>query len=260
MQITLAQIAVKLFAHSVNHRGVGLQQHADAHAVGEHASDLGTVLRAAGFLFHDAGQDQCLVGGFQRRIGLALGPSGLEPAVHGVQRAAQHGHVAAALGIGIGVREEAPLGVHAGAVQRGHQLFVGHGGRVLAQRIRLGERRAHLLEGPALHHGHGAQGRFAACQFLQQLVRCCADWDFVITGLDLAVLSRHAEPVIQQPRIRLDARLHRRNGHSPRSGSGFDFQLKRGICRGTRAQGQRGVQPPIGSTSRRERNQHQQNQ
>ena len=73
-QVAPAQVAVELVAQAVDDGGVGLQHHADAQAVVEHAGDHGPVAGAAGFLLDDAGQDQRLVGALERRSWAGAGP------------------------------------------------------------------------------------------------------------------------------------------------------------------------------------------
>ena len=66
-QVALAQVAVEGGAEAVDHGRVGLQRHADAQPVDEHAGDAAAVGAGAGLLLDDRRQRQRLVGALQRR-------------------------------------------------------------------------------------------------------------------------------------------------------------------------------------------------
>ena len=252
LQVAAAQVAVEFLAQAVDHGGIGLQQHADAQAVAEDTGNLCTVGRAAGFLLDDAGQDQRFVGRLERRVGRAQRPDIGQAPVHGVQGAAQHGQVGAALGIGIGIGEEAALGRHARAAQGLHEGSVVHACAFLAQEFLAGQGGAHLAPVPAFHQGQRLERFLAAREFLQQHIGSQARGQLIVAGLDLPVLSRDAEPGVQQPCIGLHAGLDHLAGHATRRGAGLDLQLQRGL-----GQRQRLVQPPPAGTGQHG-GQHQQ--
>src|SRR3546814_3232339 len=52
-QVGLAQVARVRAAHAVDHRGIGLQAHAQLEPAHEHAGDLRPLVRDAGFLLDD---------------------------------------------------------------------------------------------------------------------------------------------------------------------------------------------------------------
>ena len=123
------------------------------------------------------------------RIRRTVSPSGLQPAVHRTQRTFEHVHVAAALGVVVGVGEEAPFGMLACAADTFHQRFVAQAGRVLPQIGLLGEGRAKLPESPALDQRHCLQGFLAPRELRQQRAWRFTGPQLVTACLDVAVLS-----------------------------------------------------------------------
>ena len=134
-----------------------MQQHAHAQAVGKDAGHQASVAGAARFFFDDAGQNQGLLSRFQGRVAVTLAPGSLQAPVHGVQRAAQDGHVARPFGVGIGIRKKPSLRVHARPLQELHDGGVTQRCRIGLERVIARQGSAHLAKIPALHQGQGTQ-------------------------------------------------------------------------------------------------------
>jgi hypothetical protein len=69
LQVASAQIAVKAFAESIDDGRVGLQPHAPAQSIDEHARDQRPFVGRAGFLFDQRGEDQSLLRGVVGQVG-----------------------------------------------------------------------------------------------------------------------------------------------------------------------------------------------
>ena len=200
LQVALAQIAVEGRAQAVDDGRIGLQRHADAQPVHEHARDPAAVGRRAGFLLDDGRQHQRFIDVAQRAVGRALLPGCGQALAHCAVRAAQHREVGAALAVGIGVGVEAPFGGLAGGAEQGHHFGVARAGGGRLQRLGLRQLGAELAEGPAFDEAHHGQGFIAPHHLVQQAGRRDAAPDFVAAGADAARLAGPAERFVQQPR------------------------------------------------------------
>ncbi|ODV16895.1 MAG: hypothetical protein ABT19_08125 [Rhodanobacter sp. SCN 68-63] len=137
----------------------------------KHAGDALALIGAAGFLFHDGREDQRVVRGGQRQVGIAAGPQRIERLVHGRVGALEHVHVAVALHVGIGFRQEAPFRRLARRADLAHQGGVVQPGGEVLQFVRLVERAAQLGESPAVDDGEVVLQHAAAGHGLEQRAR-----------------------------------------------------------------------------------------
>jgi len=183
---------------------------------------------------------------------LALAPGLGQSLVHRAQGAPQDGQVAAALAVGVGVGEEAALGVLTGAAQRLHDRVIGERGALLAQVAFLGQRGAELAEGPALDQTDRALGLVAARELVQQTPRGDAGFQLVAAGLDLARTTRESKPGVQPHRRDIHACRPHGLRDVTRQGAGFDGEIDHG-----RRQRHRPMQPPQRAARDGEHGHHQ---
>ncbi|CUI53020.1 Uncharacterised protein [Achromobacter ruhlandii] len=206
LQVALADAALVGVAHAIDDGGIGLQQHADLQAVGEHARDPAAVRAMTGFLLDDGRQHQRLIGRGQWQIGLALGPGVVQDALAFLVGAAQQVKVGAARREDVGVGEEQAFRVLDVRAQAFHQGLVADVPQRLLDVGILAQRLTDLAEGPALQEGDLALGHVAARHALQQQPGRVAVDGLVAARLDQLVL-------LGQARHPYEARLpHRHAG------------------------------------------------
>ncbi|CUJ79650.1 Uncharacterised protein [Achromobacter sp. 2789STDY5608633] len=196
LQVALADAALVGVAHAVDDGGVGLQQHADLQAVGEHARDAAALRAMAGFFLDDGRQHQRLIGRGQRQVGLALGPGVVQDALAFLVGAAQQVVVGAARREDVGVGEEQAFRMLDVRAQALHQGFVADVAQGLLDVGILAQRLADLAEGPAFQEGDLALGHVAARHAFQQQPGRVAVDGLVAAGLDQLVLlgqARHPD-------------------------------------------------------------------
>ncbi|CAB3740433.1 hypothetical protein LMG3458_05724 [Achromobacter deleyi] len=188
LQVALADAALVGVAHAVDDGGVGLQQHADLQAVGEHARHAAAFRPMAGFLFDDGRQHQRFIGRGHRQVGLALGPGVVQDALAFLVGAAQQVEIGAARREDIGIGKEQAFRMLDIGPQAFHQRFIADvAQRLLDVRV-LAQRLADLAEGPAFQEGDLALGHVAARHAFQQQPGGVAIDGLVAPGLDQFVL------------------------------------------------------------------------
>ncbi len=124
LEVRAGQLAGVALAQAVDHRRVGLQQHADFQAAHEHPGDLAALLRHTGFLFYQGGHDQRLVRVGIRCIGGALAPFLGQYIIQAVVGFFQEFDIGHAAHEAVGVRKESPFGKHARVAELVHHFVV----------------------------------------------------------------------------------------------------------------------------------------
>ena len=219
------QLAIVSLAQPIDHARVGLQRHADAKAVDEHARDLAAICRQTGFLLDDRGQYQGLVGGADRQVCSTPGPDRFKPLALQQRRAFEHGQVADTSAVDIGVGVKAALGRQSGLADRCHQLRLGHAGAERLEPGRPCELGAKLAEGPALDQTHPFVGLVTLHHPGQQAARRDASLDLVAAGPDAPGLAARAKPLVEQPGVGLHPGPDPCVGDLAWRRAGFDRQL-----------------------------------
>ncbi len=149
-QIAQPQVAVKARSQTINHRRIGLQLHALAQPVYEHAGDQRALVRAPGFLFDNRGQNQRLVRRLQRQVRFAVFPLARETLAHFFKRLGEDRMVLLAGGIIIGIGIKPAFGVHIGVAQPHHDFLRRQTGKRAREFRRLVKRGDHLAKCPTL--------------------------------------------------------------------------------------------------------------
>ena len=125
----------------------------------------------------------------KRGLRAALRPGACQPFVHGARGALQNSQVAAAFGVGVGVRKKTTLRVNTGFADFGHDLLRTHAKRVRTQLLGILQGREHLLEAPAFGQTDRFKCFFTTHQHAQQAAGGGSGGDFVAAGANLAGLT-----------------------------------------------------------------------
>ena len=179
--------AVVSRAEAVDHRRVGLQPHAFAQAVDEHAGDLRPLALERRLLLDHGGEGQRLVRRVVRQPWAALRPGVGEHALHAVVGEREDRNVRGVGGKSIGIGEELALGTHPGVPEGAHD-----GDRALAaqrmQHVRmLIERFEEIVERRAFDDGELLENHLALLEERDDLLGARMRRNLVVTGL-------HARP------------------------------------------------------------------
>ncbi|MNT17776.1 hypothetical protein D3C72_1529510 [compost metagenome] len=202
-EVSPGQLAAVAVAEAVDHRRVGLQQHAHRHAPHKHAGNLPALLRYAGFLFHQRSHDQRLVGFGVRCICSALFPLLGEHFIEAVVSGFQHLDIGHAPHVTIGVREEAPFRKNPGVAELVHDLAIAQTVEAMFELLFPGQRCADLTETPAFDQGQAVLNHFPAFPQVDQAFDGHAGLNAVFTAVQ--GLSGEVEaPIHPQPECVLD--------------------------------------------------------
>ena len=186
-QVGAADIAVVVGAHAVNHGGIGLQPHALAQAVDEHAGDAAALRRYRGLFLHDGGHDQRLVRGVVGQVLIAGRPGLIENPLLALQGAAQQIHIAGAARVEIGFRREPALRVGTGPAQTGHHRGAVQVHQGVLYALQAGQAGAPFAEIPALHQGDAALQHVATVDLFQQREQGVAGVELVLAHMQARI-------------------------------------------------------------------------
>ncbi|MNC19322.1 hypothetical protein D3C75_672520 [compost metagenome] len=163
------QVAGVALAQTIDHRRIGLQQHAQAQTADEHPGDFLALVGRAGFLLHQRGHDQRLVGLAIRQSLGALLPFLVEHAAQLFMGLTQQVDIAHAAHVAIGIGEEAPFWMLTAETETLHHCRIVQIGQGLLQALLGRQRAAQLAEGPALDQGQAVLHHLTALPLGQQI-------------------------------------------------------------------------------------------
>ena len=198
-EVALLEVAVESLSDAVDHRGVGLQTHAELEAVDEYGRDQRPVGGATGLLFDDRCERQSFVRVRQRQVARARAPCRVQPRVHHAVGARQQRGVGRTAGKEIRVGEEKPFRGCFGGADASHQLGVGQVDHALDDFGIVLQRRLEIAHGPAFDDRDGRLRDIALRQFRHQTGERRPRADLVIARLDRAVGAAHARQRDQRP-------------------------------------------------------------
>ncbi|MNZ77325.1 hypothetical protein D3C78_958600 [compost metagenome] len=192
------QVAGIALAQPVDHRRIGLQQHAQAQTADEQAGDRFALFGNAGFLLHQRGHDQRLIG---LAIGQSLGtlaPLFIQHAGQALVGLAQQVDVAHAAHVAIGVGEEASFRMLAFETEALHHGRIVQAGQGLLQALLTDQRGAQLLEAPAFDQGQAVLHHLAAPPQIKQVAPGLARGQAIFAAVQGLAVEIEA-PVQAQP-------------------------------------------------------------
>ena len=218
----------------VDHRGIGLQLHAEPQPVQEDGGNMRPLLLARGLLFDDRGQHQRLGRAGQGQLGAALRPGAGQRPVHGAAHPRQQLLAPVAQHIEIGIGKEAALG---------RRLL-----DAALKRILLPQQGDHLEAGKAFGHGQAMLHDTAAGDERRGGARADGRGEVVFAGLQRAKLPVEQGAKDEGPGMGEDALLGEQIRHRAPAGAARDDD---GLAAGERPRPGIIAPPPEGSAGRR---------
>ncbi len=194
-------LAVIAGTETVDDRGIGLQPHPLAKPGHEDSGDARALGRQASLLFHDGGEDECLIGVVVGQIGSARLPCRRQRVLHGVVRESENLCVRGLFGKAIRVRKEAPLGGLVTMADGSHDLGITlteqgmrHLGIVIKRVAQVGER-------GAFDDRERVQQHASLVEHRENLRGTGACGNLVATDLDAQPLARNTQIKLHGRRV-----------------------------------------------------------
>ncbi|MNZ82989.1 hypothetical protein D3C78_1017050 [compost metagenome] len=192
------QVAGVALAQTIDHRRIGLQQHALAQTADEHAGDLLALVSRTGFLFHQRGHDQRLVGLAIRQPLGALLPLLVKHAGQLFMGLTQQIDIAHAAHVAIGIGEETSFRMLTVETETLHHCRIVQVGEGLPQTLLGGQCGAQLAEGPALDQRQAVLHHVTALPLGQQITGGLSRRQAVLATVQALAVEIEA-PVQAQP-------------------------------------------------------------
>ena len=203
LEMGASQLAVVTVTQAIDHRWVRLQQHADLHPTHEHAGNLPALLWHAGFLLHQRGHDQGLIGTGVRQVGGTLTPLLGQYVVEALVSGFEQFGVGHATHEAISVGKESSLGKNPAMAELVHDLAVAQAFQGLLELFFLGQGRTDLMEIPAFDQGQAVLHHFPALPQIDQTFDGHAGRHAVLAAVQ-RLLGQIEAPVDAQPERVLD--------------------------------------------------------